>query len=383
MLFSKAGLDISKWTPVAPQWNPDTYADTQAAWQGFFPDAPGLPVRIEAAGYGGKPVRFEPVFSWTHADRMESGGLRMGLQVALYIAVITVLAVIGGGLFLARRNLRLGRGDRRGATRLMLVAQGGVAVQWFFLEHHVGTLWEFALIFVQMGFILSIGGLLWIFYIALEPVVRRRWPHMLVSWTRLLAGDWRDPLVGRDLLAGCCAGAIVQTLIFLTPLLPPWLGYPEGQPIYFGPDVLTGAGGLLGALVTNVSTSMILVPLFVLLFFTLLRIVLRHDWLAITAFILLRTVLSVAVSGSNVGTTFVLQALAGILYVLAITRFGLAGLASLTLTVAVLQQFPITFQSSAWYASAGYAGLFVIAALGVYAFRISLGGQRILNMTTD
>jgi Protein kinase domain len=382
-LFSRAGLDISKWTPVAPQWNSDTYADTQAAWQGFFSEAPKIPVRIEAAGYNGKPVRFEPVFSWTQADRMESGGLRKGLQVASYIGLITVIAVIAGGLFLARRNLRVGRGDRRGATRLMLVAQGALAVQWFFFEHHVGTLWEVALIFVELGQILSIGGLLWVFYIALEPVVRRRWPQMLVSWTRMLAGEWQDPLVGRDLLGGFCAGASIQVLIFLNAITPSWFGSPQGQPIFLEPVVLTGAGGLIGTLGIAVWASMILVPLFFLLFFVLLRIILRRDWLAITAFVILRTAVTVGIAGSSIWITVPLQTLAGVLYIFTMMRFGLAGLAAMLVTVAVLQQFPITFQSSAWYSSAGYTGLFVIAALSIYAFRISLGGQRILNITTD
>ena len=43
---------------------------------------------------------------------------------------------------------------------------------------------------------------LWLFYIALEPDLRQRWPHRIISWSRLLAGRWHDPLVGRDLLIG-------------------------------------------------------------------------------------------------------------------------------------------------------------------------------------
>ncbi len=31
--------------------------------------------------------------------------------------------------------------------------------------------------------------------------MRRRWPHAIISWTRLLSGRFNDPLVGRDLLA--------------------------------------------------------------------------------------------------------------------------------------------------------------------------------------
>jgi hypothetical protein len=37
---------------------------------------------------------------------------------------------------------------------------------------------------------------------ALEPYLRRRWPERIISWNRLLAGEFRDPLVGRDILIG-------------------------------------------------------------------------------------------------------------------------------------------------------------------------------------
>ncbi len=40
---------------------------------------------------------------------------------------------------------------------------------------------------------------MWI-YLALEPQVRRRWPHTLISWTSLMTSRWKDPIVGRDVL---------------------------------------------------------------------------------------------------------------------------------------------------------------------------------------
>jgi hypothetical protein len=46
-----------------------------------------------------------------------------------------------------------------------------------------------------------------LFYLALEPYVRRRWPQTLVAWNRLWAGKIIDPLVGRDLLVGAVFGA--------------------------------------------------------------------------------------------------------------------------------------------------------------------------------
>jgi serine/threonine-protein kinase len=45
-------------------------------------------------------------------------------------------------------------------------------------------------------------GDLWLIYLALEPYVRRIWPDSMISWNRLLAGKWRDPLVGADVLVG-------------------------------------------------------------------------------------------------------------------------------------------------------------------------------------
>ena len=35
----------------------------------------------------------------------------------------------------------------------------------------------------------------WLYYLALEPYVRRLWPQALISWSRVLAGRVRDPLV--------------------------------------------------------------------------------------------------------------------------------------------------------------------------------------------
>ena len=61
-------------------------------------------------------------------------------------------------------------------------------------------------------------------YLALEPYVRRRWPSLIISWNRLLVGDWRDPLVGRDILVGGMLGLGHTAAIYLAALLPIWTG---------------------------------------------------------------------------------------------------------------------------------------------------------------
>ena len=44
------------------------------------------------------------------------------------------------------------------------------------------------------------GALAACFYAALEPWFRRLWPEALITWSRVLAGRWRNPVVARDVL---------------------------------------------------------------------------------------------------------------------------------------------------------------------------------------
>src|ERR1039458_8388142 len=69
---------------------------------------------------------------------------------------------------------------------------------------------ELFLKFLCLG--LAFSSFFWVLYIAMEPYVRRRPPATLVSWSRLLVRGFRDPLVGRDVLAGCLWGALVADL---------------------------------------------------------------------------------------------------------------------------------------------------------------------------
>ena len=54
-------------------------------------------------------------------------------------------AMIVGAVVVAQRNVRAGRGDRRGALRLSAFVFAAMFVSWFFGERHVATLWEVAL----------------------------------------------------------------------------------------------------------------------------------------------------------------------------------------------------------------------------------------------
>jgi hypothetical protein len=105
---------------------------------------------------------------------------------------------------LARRNLRSGRGDRQSALKLVTAVTVIVT-----LASLLGSHSPLDVLIASAGMGLFGGCAAWVFYLAVEPAVRRAWPHLLIASTRLIDGRWRDPLVGRSLLAGVFGGVFL------------------------------------------------------------------------------------------------------------------------------------------------------------------------------
>jgi Protein kinase domain len=376
-LFSAAGLDPTKWPPAQPMWTPPVYSDTRAAWTGSLAERPDIPMRLEASAYRGKPVYFELIGPWTRPARMQPYQLTGGERAGLVILVILLLSVPVGGALLARRNLRLGRGDRLGASRLAVFVFGAWAVAWFFGAHHVPNSDELLLFIELLVWALAWSCFLWGLYIALEPYVRRRWPATLVSWSRLLAGGFRDPLVGRDILAGCFLAPFSTVVGRLVWFVFSWLGYPPAQPDS-GPQ-----WQFLGArtIVADVALSLMQAPFFwltALFVLFLLRVLLRKQWAAAVAWVLLPTVLVAAVSRFD--PVEVLGALIFFgLAVFVMIRFGLLALVANFMVYSILTTYPLTTQGSAWYAGISLAGILLIAAMAFYGFYTSLGGRSVFG----
>ena len=116
---------------------------------------------------------FDLIGPWTRPERMQPYRTTTGEWAGIAVAIAVALSVLVIGVMLARRNLRLSRGDRRGANRLavLVFAAWGAAV--FLGAHHVPDLaevWRFVL-FLSFG--LTFSSFFWVLYIAMEPYVRR------------------------------------------------------------------------------------------------------------------------------------------------------------------------------------------------------------------
>jgi len=371
-LFSAAGLDTAQFHAVEPVWNSLASSDTRAAWDGAWTGS-GRPLHIEAAARRGKPVFFALIGPWTKPARMNQTQTRSGRVSQIFGLAITLL-IFAGSLLLAYRNHSRGRGDRQGAFRLaslIFILEISICL---FRSHFVPTLDTVGLIILGTSTALFVSAFLWVLYLALEPYVRRNWPQTIISWTRFLTGNFRDPLVGRDLLFGVLLGVF---WIFVFSISEFFLIRAGARPLTPDLDLLLGARETVAAGLVTIINSIrtTLVFFFVIV---LLRVLVKNRWLAGAIFALLFTAPKI------LGSEHVLieAPIWGIIYgvaAFAVVRFGLVVLAVAVLTVDVILNVPISLDLSNWYAARALCVLLSFVVIAAWGFYRSLAGQRLFK----
>ncbi len=377
LLFAEAGLDPKRFVAAAPRWTPPAYADARAESDGSFEQQPDVPIHVSAAAYRGQPVYFEVLGPWNQPTRMpgvREAGRTVVAQAAFIFMVVSVLAA---AVVFARRNLRLGRGDPRGAFRVSMIVLVIEFLGWIVGAHHVRDLTvEFQMLLAAIGFALLRGVFVWVAYMAIEPYVRRRRPGLLVSWTRLLAGRFSDPMVGHDVLIGLLVGG-VRVVIFQIDNGLPWLFNLPGMTPIPASRAALGAHGRLTALALGRVTESVLGALAVMALLILSWVLVRRFWLAVALAGLVFAVINL--SGENIPVEVPMAVAAGALTMLVAARYGLVALIVYQLTWDLLLAFPLTLDFSRWYAGRAMFAAAVFLALAIYGFRISLGGKPALG----
>ena len=211
-LLDAAGLDPSQLKPAEPTRLSLAAFDERAAWTGTWPGSDS-PLRVEAAAWRGRPVYFDLTGPWSVPHRSQQNNQTPGQHAGTIIGVILTLLVLTAAALMARRNYVHGKSDVGGAFRLAGAVFLLEMVLWLCVNHFIPTISTFAHFIAAVGMSLFFASVTWMLYVALEPYVRRRWPHAIISWSRLLAGDWRDPLVGRDVLWGVLLGVLWALII--------------------------------------------------------------------------------------------------------------------------------------------------------------------------
>jgi serine/threonine-protein kinase len=379
-LFEEAGLDLASFTETQSKWLPLGNSDARNAWEGKLPTQTQLPIRVEAASYHGKPVYFEIVGPWTRPERMQEFQLRSGGKVFVIMVIVLCLSLMIVGVLLARKNLHEGRGDRKGALRLAIYVFSALMISWVFLAHHYLYFGEFFLLFLPaLMSNLYFSALLWLFYIALEPYVRRWWPHRIVSWSRLLAGDFRDPLVGRDILIGSVFGVAITVVNYLAHLARGGPALGVSPTFQASLDTLLGLRESVGVFFNLPANFAIFLGILYLFLLLLLYLFFRRkEWLSsLVAWLLPTVVWGAFYRNLLIGILF-----AGLIYGLILvvtTRFGLLAMIASQFFTLLFATYPMTWDFSVWYAGSTIFALCAGLAVVIYSFYISLGGQPVFK----
>ncbi len=155
-LFREAGLDSTEFHPAEPAWSPPVYADFRAAWEAADAGAPDARMRVEAAAYHGTPVSFRIVRPWTRPVGVEPSA-SLGARVVRTLSTVLIFTVLIGATVLARRNLRLGRSDRRGAAAVAIFVLATGFLEWGLRTHHVLSRAETRLFFHGFSLVVVIA----------------------------------------------------------------------------------------------------------------------------------------------------------------------------------------------------------------------------------
>jgi hypothetical protein len=326
---------------------------------------------VTAASFLGRPVYFQvdelpEVTIANSRDAFATG--RNATGEAVLWAFIAVGFLVGG--IYARRNLRRGDSDRAGGRRLALFIVVGAVLSAVLSAHHVPVgPTELGLVLSVTGWGLVWGGFAWLAYLSLEPHIRRWRPGALVSWTRVLSGRVRDPLVGRDVLIGVFTGVC---LVGATALKTHMIGTSTPTEFSFlALDSLASGRVLLSRLVFGALDG-VQFSLSGLALLALVRRAVGRTWVA--AAIVIACVLPLLPGGIQgvESLPFLIVPAVGSLFVM--LRVGLLAHAVSLVTSRWLVASPLVLHD-AWYLPSSTATLLLVLAVALYGFYQSLDGR--------
>jgi len=359
VLLSEAGVGAEQLTEQDANVLPPMAFDARQDWQS---SDSGRAINITAAAYNGKPVYFRaapPVVKSAEAsERMRT------FSDIMFVFAVLVCGI--GGCFLARRNVRRGRGDRQGAFRVAAFIFVAEFLGWALAAHFFPNPGEEYGAFIGgCGQALYVAGFMWVLYLAVEPYVRRRWPEMLISWTRVLSGNLHDSRVGRDIMLGALGGAAMAIIQNGLNALPAWFRVAQILPISPSRLVLGAPANMLAALGVQSSLA-VQWALATVSFLLVARVITRRDWLAV---LFSAVCLGMVVLGAdNIVLAVTAALLCSVVVFGLLFRFGLLSVAVTLLFYFVLRRWPLTLNVSQWFVWRSVFAMSLLVAIAVYAF---------------
>jgi hypothetical protein len=210
----------------------------------------------------------------------------------------------------------------------------------------------------------------------------------MVTWARVLAGRWRDPLVGRDLLvvvAFVTLNYLFQRVVgsFAGWYLDPGTEFVAGADFGLGLDTLLG-GRIMAA---RMAASLLTATSVTFTFFAVLlaaKTVLKRPWTVVVVLFALWGPVGGAtriVEGDWASVVqWVLEI--GFLFFL-MMRYGLFAATVFSALSQLIDWSILTSNFGAWYGQSSLVATVVLVAVALYGFYAALGGRPVAALVDE
>ncbi len=366
-LLRRAGLDPSRFHAAEPVRNPPAPFDRRMSWVGTDPARSAALLRVDAAAWRGRIVYFNIIPPWSAPARTTPVTSTGAQQIQSIFGWLLWVAVVLGGVLLARRHLSAGRGDVRGATRIAGLIFTLELLMFLLAAHHVPAEHELRLITMAVAWGLLKAAAIWIVYLALEPFVRRFWPEILISWSRVLGGRFRDARVGRDILIGLCLGSVAFLIHQADVLWDIRYGSAAGRNVLL--ESFLG-GPYIAAVLMSALSGAVMITFIAFLAVFLLKLLVKNQYAAAALFVLVTAPL-IAVTSRSPLISALITAAGILIFVFGLLRFGLLAALACAFTVLLLHFFPLTADMSSWHFSISILPQLVLVGLAAVAWRMT------------
>ena len=385
-LFDEAGLDMANFKEIEAKQRPTVFADEITGWEGTLADSPDIPIRIEAAGYQGKPVYFNIIPTWKDSRSMTQQKIEESSQSSVLIVFYSLLFLaLFGSFLLARYNLKNGRGDLKGATKITVFFSVTMSLR-FALGHYGNTSVptvgdKLGLFFEIAGFVLMYSFFIFVAYLAIEPFFRRRLSDLFISWNRLLTGDFRNPMIGRDILVGIFLSVVYYIISVGLNIIKSFINAKWINDYFFNESTsqLNGLTESLSFISGNLSGAIVYVFFFTFFIF-IFSLIFKKKWKSILAMVLLFGSLISFSAFFQFGwlVTFTVIIYFSIIFFV-LFRFGLLAFLFMFFMSGMIDSTVITFDTSSFYFPSAVLIMAIMFGIAIYAYYISIAGQPIFG----
>jgi serine/threonine-protein kinase len=286
----------------------------------------------------------------------------------------TVLLLLIVGIYFARRNIYMRRGDLRGAFRISAFAFIAMALGEAFWSHHAYSTFGDFMWWIRGGlaFFLFDAVFIWVCYMAVDPAMRRYWPEQVISWNRFLSGRFRDPLVGRDILIGTAAGAAAAAAMFILKASPGWMYLPGSWSAHIELFSLLGAIKHWGMFFYLLGIT-VFYGVGYIAAMTVPFIIFRKKW-AVVALCVVWVAVNMCLDASgSLQNQLLFGLIASLLMNSCMFRFGIFSTMTAFLTLNLLTRMPLNLEPQRWSGRAAGVTIIIVLAIALYGFYASLG----------